>query len=122
MLFFVGCMQLSAAVYSQKERMNISVKDVSIEELIKMIKSNVQVDFLYNLKEIERNGTVSMKMKNATVEEILQEAFRGKTLTYAYVNGVFIIRPMHVVMRDSVKKTYTIKGRVLMRRNNRYLV
>jgi len=111
MLFFVGCMQLSATVYSQKGRMNISVSDVSIEELIKMIKSNVQVDFLYNLKEIERNGTVSVKMENATVEEVLQEAFRGKMLTYACVNGVFVIRPGHVAMRDSVK-VFKVRGQV----------
>lgn len=111
MLFFVGCMQLSATVYSQKGRMNISVSDVSIEELIKMIKSSVQVDFLYNLKEIERNGTVSVKMENATVEEILQEAFRGKMLNYAYVNGVFVIRPGHVTMRDSVK-FFNVRGQV----------
>ena len=112
-LLFVGCMQLSAAVYSQQEKMDISVRDVSIEALIKTIKSKVNVDFLYNLKEIERNGTVSVEMKNAGVEDILQEAFRGKLLTYSRVNGVFIIRPVVTVPKDSVKKMYLIKGKVL---------
>ena len=64
-LLFVSCMQLSATVYSQQEKMSISVRDVSIEDLIKTIKSQVPVDFLYNLKEIERNGTVSVNMRNA---------------------------------------------------------
>ena len=89
-LLFVSCMQLSATVYSQQEKMSISVRDVSIEDLIKTIKSQVPVDFLYNLKEIERNGTVSVNMRNATVEDILQAAFRGKSLTYTYVNGVLL--------------------------------
>ena len=93
-LLFVSCMQLSATVYSQQEKMSISVRDVSIEDLIKTIKSQVPVDFLYNLKEIERNGTVSVNMRNATVEDILQAAFRGKSLTYTYVNGVFVIIPL----------------------------
>ena len=83
-LLFVSCMQLSATVYSQQEKMSISVRDVSIEDLIKTIKSQVPVDFLYNLKEIERNGTVSVNMRNATVEDILQAAFRGKSLTYTF--------------------------------------
>ncbi|MFR1241843.1 MAG: STN domain-containing protein [Butyricimonas faecihominis] len=48
------------------------------------------MDFLYNLKEIERNGTVSVNMRNATVEDILQAAFRGKSLTYTYMNGVLL--------------------------------
>ena len=112
MLLFISCMHLSAAVYSQQERMDISVKDISVEQLIKTIKSKMEVDFLYNIKEIERNGTVSLNMKDATVEDILQEAFRGKALTYVCVNGVFIIRPMDVVAKDSVKKMYDLKGQV----------
>ena len=112
-LLFVSCMQLSATVYSQQEKMSISVRDVSIEDLIKTIKSQVPVDFLYNLKEIERNGTVSVNMRNATVEDILQAAFRGKSLTYTYVNGVFVIRPMYVSGKDSVKRMYNVTGLVL---------
>ena len=113
MLLFISCMHLSAAVYSQQERMDISVRDISVEQLIKTIKLKMEVDFLYNIKEIERNGSVSLEMKNATVEEILQEAFRGKLLTYSCVNGVFIIRPVVTVPKDSVKKMYLIKGKVL---------
>ncbi len=112
-LLFVSCMHLSAAVYSQQERMDISVKDVSVEQLLKTIKAKVDVDFLYNIKEIERNGTVSVDMKNATVEEVLQVAFRGKSLTYNLINGVFIIRPLQIIAQDSVKKMYDVKGKIL---------
>lgn len=112
-LLFVCCMNLSAAVYSQQERMDISVRDVSVEQLIKTIKTTMDVDFLYNLREIEQNGTVSVEMKNATVDEILRVAFQGKALTYAYVNGVFVIRPIQMAVRDSIKKMYEVKGLVL---------
>ncbi|WP_231932356.1 MULTISPECIES: SusC/RagA family TonB-linked outer membrane protein [Butyricimonas] len=112
-LLLMSCMHLSAAVYAQQERMDISVKDISVEQLIKTIKAKVNVDFLYNIKEIERNGTVSVEMKNATVEEVLQMAFKGKSLAYDLVNGVFVIRPLQVIAQDSVKKMYDVKGKVL---------
>ena len=33
----------------------------------------------------------SVNMRNATVEDILQAAFRGKSLTYTYVEMVFLL-------------------------------
>lgn len=96
-LFLIFVFPVSGKVYSQQERINITVNNVSLEQLIREIKSKTTVDFLYNIQELEKNGPVSVKMKQATVEEILQNALKGKELSYALVNGVVVLRPKQYV-------------------------
>lgn len=91
-LFFVFLLPLSVSAYSQQQKISITLDDVSLETLIKEIKSKVNLDFLYNVQELEKNGKVSVHMKQATVEEVLEEALKGKNLKYALVNDVIVIR------------------------------
>lgn len=93
LLLLVWILPASGEVYSQHQRIDVEVTDVSIEALIKEIKAKVAVDFLYNVSELDRGGKVSVKMQRATVEEILTTAFKGKELSFSIVNGVIVIRP-----------------------------
>lgn len=93
-LFLVWVLPATASVYSQQQRIDVTMKDVSLETLIKEIKSKVDLDFLYNIQELEKNGKVSIQMLQATVEEIMQEALKGKDLKYALVNGVIVIKAL----------------------------
>ncbi len=92
--FFCLCggLPISANAYSQHQRISVNLENVSLETLISEIKSKVDLDFLYNIQELEKNGNVSIKMTQATVEEILEEALKGKNLKYSLVNGVIVIR------------------------------
>lgn len=98
----------SAKVFSQYQKINISVSDVSVEELIKVIKSQASIDFLYNIQEIETKGTVSVKMMEATVAEVLTEAFKEKNLSFSIEKGVVVIKP--VLKRVDQVKERVIRG------------
>ncbi|MEG1949760.1 MAG: SusC/RagA family TonB-linked outer membrane protein [Odoribacter sp.] len=91
-LLIVFVLPASAAVYSQ-QKIDIRLENVTIETLIKEIKSKVKLDFLYNINELEKNGRISVQMDKATVEEILHEALKGKSLNFSIVNDVVVIRP-----------------------------
>lgn len=99
-----------AQAYSQHPKVNISVSNVSIEELIKTVKTQADVDFLYNIKEIESKGNVSVKMSGATVPEVLKEAFKGKNLDFSVEKDVIVIRPVPIVAATQDRKT--IRGTV----------
>lgn len=103
-LFIFAAMPVLGKEYSQNQRMEISLNNVSVETLIKQIKSQLGLDFLYNIKEIERNGNVTIKMKG-TVEEILREAFKEKELGFSMMNNVIVIKP-----QAPQEKTMTING------------
>ena len=108
-LFLISVIPVSGSVYSQRQKMDISLKDVSIEALIKEIKGKVEVDFLYNIHELEKNGKVSVRMSQATVEEILREAFKHKSLDYVWQNEVIVIR---AVGQADPQKGTVMKGTV----------
>lgn len=108
-LFLISVIPVSGSVYSQRQKMDISLKDVSIEALIKEIKGKVEVDFLYNIHELEKNGKVSVRMSQATVEEILREAFKHKSLDYVWQNEVIVIR---AVGQTDPQKGTIMKGMV----------
>lgn len=109
-LFILGFqLQLPARGFAQHERMDISVSGVSIENLIEQIKQRTGIGFLYNIQEVEKSGSVSVHMKNATVSEILDEAFKGKKLAYNVVNDVFVIKPV----ANQNTGPYVLKGKVL---------
>lgn len=93
-LCLVFVLPVSGSVYSQQQKINIELENVTIETLIKEIKRKVDLDFLYNITEIEKNGKVSIHMKEATVTDVLKEAFKGKSLNFSLVNDVVVIRPV----------------------------
>ena len=103
-LLIVFVLPVSGSVYSQQQRIDISLEEVSIETLIKEIKSKTALDFLYNIQEIEQNGNVSVNLKKATVETILREAFKDKPLSFSLVNDVVVIRPEKVRTEPQVKE------------------
>lgn len=84
---------VSGSVYSQQQKMDIALENVTVETLIKEIKTKVALDFLYNIRELEQIGRVSVCARQATVESILREAFKGKPLSFSVVNDVVVIRP-----------------------------
>lgn len=102
---------LSAFSDLRQQRIDISVKNSSIEALIKTIKAKTGVDFLYNIREIERNGTVTLHLKNASIESILEEALKDTQLTFVEMNGVIVLKPQASIIAQEKQITY-IKGEV----------
>lgn len=107
-LLLVFILPASGEVFSQYQKIDIMVENVSLEELIKKIKETTSADFLYSIAELEKSGNVSLDMHQATVDEILLSAFKGKALGYVLNNGVYVIRPLDRFPQEPVKKV--IKG------------
>lgn len=71
--------------YSQ-EKMDISVDNISIEQLIKEIQGSSEYIFFYNNKAIDSKAKVTLQMNEKTLDAILDKAFYGTGLTYI-ING-----------------------------------
>lgn len=108
LLWLVFILPVSGKAFSQHQRIDIAVENVSLETLIKEIKEKASVNFLYNLTELDKGGTVTVKMQKATVEEILQTALKGSPLGYVLTNDVVVIRPLQQEKPDP--KIKVIKG------------
>jgi TonB-linked SusC/RagA family outer membrane protein len=78
--------------YSQSTKMNLKLKDVSLEEVIWSIKKVTEFNFFYNSEDIKGIDQLDLDCKDATAEEILIKCLEGTDLTYEIVNKAVIIK------------------------------
>ena len=79
---------------AQLQRISVNLEDVSVVTLIKELKRQTGLDFLYNVDEVTRNGNVSVSVKDVTVEEVLKASLSEKGLGFSIVNDVIVIKPL----------------------------
>ncbi|MCK9180789.1 MAG: carboxypeptidase-like regulatory domain-containing protein, partial [Bacteroides sp.] len=102
--------QLSASVYSQKTKLDVKASNESFLQVIKQIRAQSEFTFIYEMKDVENLTKLNIRVKNKTVESILDKCMENTNLTYKIVNNVIIIKQKSVLEQE--KKT-TLVGHVL---------
>ncbi|MCE1197464.1 MAG: SusC/RagA family TonB-linked outer membrane protein [Marinilabiliales bacterium] len=82
---------VSAKSYSQQTRLNIQLDNVSIEKVFEAIENNSEFIVLYNEKSLDLNRQVSVKAKDETVEEILDQLFTNTGNNYRIYDRQIVI-------------------------------
>ena len=77
---FFACLQVSANTNAQK--LTISFKDGSLERLFAVIEQKTGFTVFYNAIDIKNSKPVTIDVKEASVEEVLQLSLKGQALTY----------------------------------------
>lgn len=97
MLFlFCTLTHVSASVYAQQTKLNISLKDVSVKEVLKQIENQTDFFFLYKNENVDVNRIVSVDIKDKSIESLLDQIFKGTTVSYEVINR-------QIVLIDKVK-------------------
>lgn len=80
--FFIllACLHLSAKTTAQK--LSISLKNGSLESLFATIEQKTGFSVFYNAVDIQHSKPVTIDVKDASVEEVLQLSLKGQALTY----------------------------------------
>lgn len=77
--------------YSQVTKFNLKLKDVTVRQVFFEIEENSEFIFLYNEKSLDVNQEVDVKVKNETVESVLDQVFEGTLLTYKIYDRQIVI-------------------------------
>jgi type II secretory pathway component GspD/PulD (secretin) len=84
--------KLIVDVNEKPERIPINVKNESLKKLFRIIEERTEYTFFYDKKMLKDAGPVTINVKDASVEEILDEAFLQQSKTYHYSrNGKQIV-------------------------------
>lgn len=67
---------ISASTYAQNYKVSINKKNSSIIEILKDIEKNSEFSFFFNDNHVNVNRKASVKAKDATLEEVLDQVFR----------------------------------------------
>lgn len=77
-LLLFAVMAVSAAdTYSQSARFDMNLKNATLKEVFERIEETSEFILLYNEKWVDVNRKVDINAKNKSVEEILEQAFKG---------------------------------------------
>lgn len=76
---FIILQSLSVGVYAQHSKIDLSVKDTSLKEVLKMIESKTDYVFFYNDANIDVSQKVSVNLNQKNISEILQSVLTNCT-------------------------------------------
>lgn len=111
LLFFItaGFLQVEA------QELTIDLEDTTVESVFSYIRSQTDVDFVFNNEEVAKLPRVTINASEATVETVLDICLTGTGLTHKRVNNTFIITPVEETPEGKLKRkrAQTLRGTVI---------
>lgn len=118
-LMIAGVLQLSANGYSQT--VTVTGKDLSLKEIFTVIKKQTGYVFFYDASLLKETRPVTISVKGASVEEVLNISMQSQPLSYTIENRTVVISrkktpalPPAMVVADPV----LITGKVIDSKGN----
>lgn len=110
-LLTVGCLHLSAKVFSQ--RINLNETNTSLSSVIRSIEKQSGYKFFYDNKLVKPAGNVTISIKGATLEEALFQVLSGKSLTFSILDQTVVLKHKEEPLTTTFFVTYDrVTGRV----------
>jgi TonB-dependent starch-binding outer membrane protein SusC len=115
-ILLTACLHVSATGLTQ---ITLSERNASLQKVLRQIQKQSGYDFLYSSELLQKVGTISVEVKNVSLDRALDQCLAGKSLTYSIVGKTVVIKPREERPIPSVKETvqepqvFDITGRVI---------
>ncbi|MES2458222.1 MAG: SusC/RagA family TonB-linked outer membrane protein [Bacteroidota bacterium] len=114
LLITTAILQVSASTYAQKITLNKT--NMPLEKVMKEIRLQSGYDFFYDLKLIKNTNPVSINVKDASLEEVLDKCFDNQPLTYKIGDKVVMIKEKETSFLDKIVDQFRnidVRGRIV---------
>ena len=105
--------------YSQKTKITLELEEVTVEKVINFIENSTEYRFMYLLNDVNLNRTVTVQVKNQTVDLILDTIFEGTSTTYKIDDRqIFLVKRKKPIVQpeeaalENILQERTITGTV----------
>lgn len=118
-LLLMTLMQVSASGFAQ--RLTLSRKNITLEQLFREIKAQSGYDFLYEPQELRNAKRISINVNRAQLRNVLDEAFNQQPLTYTIDQNTIVVRRKEKSLFDVIGdffKKINISGKVMDEKGN----
>ncbi|PYF71507.1 TonB-linked SusC/RagA family outer membrane protein [Pedobacter nutrimenti] len=89
-LLITAFLQLAQA--SKAQRITISKKNASLEQVFREIRKQSGYDFFYDIEDLKRAKKVDLYVTNETLEEVLKRCFSDQPFTYILKEKTVVVR------------------------------
>lgn len=115
-LTFIGIMQLSATTYSQEARLDLNVKNASLENVMNHIRTQSEYSFFFDDVAVKKISNITLNLKDASIEEVLTSCLKGTGFGFRVLDKTIILFREQVKKEE--KKLHVIQGKVVDENNN----
>ncbi len=116
-MLVIGFLQLSAKTFSQTENLSLQMKNVSIQELFKVIESQSDVKFFYQDEQLMDANEISVDVSGKNLDEVLTEVLKDTNLSYRVLENHVIIFETKAKIEGasavSTQQQHQITGKVI---------
>jgi TonB-linked SusC/RagA family outer membrane protein len=115
-LLIVSLLLSGTQVFARlQERLNVVLKNASLEEVFTAIEKQSSYRFLYKTDLVDVRKKINITQRNAELETILKDAFEGTDIYYTVKEGdlVIITPTAPKVLSDIQQDDKVIKGKVV---------
>lgn len=115
-LIIAACLQVSARSYSQK--VSLKENNISLQRVFEEIRNQTGYNFLYADEVLYKTKNVSVNVKKASIEEVLDLCFKDQLLTYNISEKTIIVKrkiaaPEVIIPPIPVITAFDVKGRII---------
>ncbi len=107
-ILLIAFVHVSASVYSQQTRLSVSMRNVSVKEVLRNIEDQSDFFFLYKNEDIDVNRKIDINIKDMPLNELLDVVFKGTGVSYDIHDRQIVL------VNNSIQeeKKITITGKV----------
>ena len=110
-ILVIASLQIMATGYSQTVPLNFNGDPMSVRELLKEIKRQTELSFMFSDDISSLNNEVSITAHNRNIKDVLTQLFIDTVLDYQILNEkLIVIAPKHVLQGIVITGTVTEAG------------
>ena len=92
LLLMIALVQVSALTYSQSIKLTLNMKDATLSDVFKEIENTSEFRFFYDSKKIDPSTEVTVKTKNSTIENVLNDIFNKSDISYKIIDRYVVLK------------------------------
>lgn len=101
-------MLFTAAGAQQKNGLvSLSVKDKTVEEILKTIEKQIPYKFMYHTNDVKSLGKKSIELKDVKMSVAINACLKGTNMNYQIVDDVIVLKRISIQKPSAKKRTIT---------------
>jgi len=114
---FAAFSTYAATSYSQEVMFNFNLRSVTVKQVFDQIENNSDFILIYNENAVDLNRTVSVRARNESVQDVLDQVFRNTGNTYKIYDRQIVVKapvesPQMPKVTTSGQQQKTVSGTV----------
>ena len=110
--FLVVALQAKSLVYGQAKTFTVSLKNVTLKEVISYVEKNSQYVFFFKPEVINQSTQISVSLKNATVKQLLDKVSEQANIVYEMKERQIVLKEKKVSEQSVSQKKRLLQGLV----------